>query len=139
MVKIMFRCDGGQTPEIGTGHAARCRQIAAELDGHGDVQMEFLMQENEFARAFGKGMKWPARLFREGDQRGCEAHIRAFSPDVLVVDRLDSDPAFMKKAKGLCRVLATLDDTGPGAKEADIVINGIREGIETPYSGPTYA
>ena len=140
MTRIMFRFDAGQTPEVGTGHASRCSQLARQLEAQGDVEIGFAIQDSEFARQFAASPEWKgkARLFPEGDAKACEEEIGKFSPDVLVIDGLDTDAEFMGRAKKLCKVLVTLDDRGNGAKEADVVINGIVEGGDTPYSGPRY-
>jgi dTDP-4-amino-4,6-dideoxy-D-galactose acyltransferase len=137
--KILFRCDGGMEAEIGTGHVARDSRIAQELEKYGDIEIGFVMADNAFSRNFRKSSKWPVYLFEEASPSSCEKAIGEFSADILVVDCLDSDPAFMKKARQHCSVLVTMDDTGPGANEADVVINAIRNGYDTPYSGPRYA
>ena len=31
MIKILFRCDGGTAPDIGTGHIYRCLSLANNL------------------------------------------------------------------------------------------------------------
>ncbi len=137
-IRILFRCDGGRTPEIGTGHVARCSRLAEALASDGDVEASFLMGDNDFSRAFASGAKWKVHLFPENDLKACAAILSKHKPDILVVDRLDSDPAFMDAARKLCRVLVTVDDLGPGAKLADLVINGIVGDGKGSYTGPAY-
>ncbi|MFH0737374.1 MAG: GNAT family N-acetyltransferase [Candidatus Micrarchaeota archaeon] len=136
MLKMMFRCDGGNTPEIGTGHVARCSRLAEAMIGGGDVAVSFLMQDNPFARDLAGTVKWKVELFERPE--GCRRILEDKKPDILVVDRLDSDLAFMEMARSLCGVLVSLDDLGPGAEMADILINGIVGDGKTSYAGPEY-
>jgi len=142
-IRIMFRCDGGRTPEIGTGHVARCSRLAEALLAQGGVEPSFVMQDNDFSREFARGAGWKVHTFPEKDMKACAAIFAKRKPDIIVVDRLDSDPAFMEMANPLCKALVSFDDLGPGASLADMVINGIvGDGKtvhgHTGYAGPRY-
>jgi len=138
MVKVMFRCDGGRTPEIGTGHVVRCTRISETLLGYGDVDLSFLMQDNDFSKEYASGARWKVHLFPEGDLKACAKIISAEKPDIFVMDKLDSDAGFMKMARERCRVLVSFDDLGEGARLADIVVNGIVGDGRAAYAGPKY-
>lgn len=139
MRKILFRCDGGSVPEIGTGHVVRCLLLADKLSETKEFEIAFLMKDYE-------GVKWILdrgykvyRIPLEKDELEETINaIKDFSPDIFVIDRLDTGEDFMKKIKGTGVILITLDDNGLGQKYADITINAIRESGVSLYEGPAY-
>lgn len=49
--------------------------------------------------------------------------LRAFHPDVILVNKLNNSPAYIKSIKELTRLVVTIDDAAEGARWADLRIN----------------
>ena len=140
MRKILFRCDGGSLPEIGTGHVVRCLLLADKLRGSKEFDVAFLMKD------YAEGIKYVVdrgykvyKIPLERDElEEIVNTIKNFSPEILVIDKLDTKEDYMKKIKKTGVVVITLDDVGPGQKYADITINAILESGISLYEGPRY-
>jgi len=139
MRRLMFRCDGGSQPEIGMGHVVRCLRLADKLKETGEFEIAFLMKNyvagiNEVSRKKYKIYK----ILGKDELKTPMNAIKDFAPEILVIDRLDTEEEYMKKIKERGVVLITLDDLGPGQKYADMTINAIRESGASIYEGPEY-
>jgi len=135
----MFRCDGGRVPEIGTGHIVRCLLLADKLKETNEFEVAFLMKDYDGVKyVLDKGYKLYKISSDKSELKETLLAIRDFSPDIFVVDRLDTEDGYMRKVKTTGVVLITLDDLGPGQKHADITINAIRESGISLYEGPSY-
>lgn len=140
MRKVLFRCDGGSIPEIGTGHVVRCSLLADKLKSTKEFEIAFLMKD------YREGIKQVSdrgyhvyKIPLEKDELEETINvIKDFSPEIVVIDRLDTEEDYMKKIKETGVILITLDDIGLGQKYADITINAIRESGVSLYEGPEY-
>ncbi len=140
MRKVLFRCDGGSVPEIGTGHVARCLLLADKLKSAKEFEIAFLMKDYKegIKRVSDCGYHVYKIPLEKDELRETINAINDFSPEIVVVDRFDTEEEYLKKIKGTGVILITLDDLGPGQKYADITINAIRESGISLYDGPQY-
>ncbi len=137
-MKFLFRCDGGNMPEYGTGHIVRDLILARLLKkaGH-EVRFAFQKDDRGF-RLLSEGGFPVTRLPESGELTALEKIVRSFRPDVFVMDHLDSDEKIMTALKKHKLILCTLDDQGKGASKADLVVNAMIHGPNTPYQGNEY-
>ena len=139
-MRILFRCDGGRIPEIGTGHIVRCLLLAGRLKEEGH-EIGFAIARDEWGLQKIKDSKYPTfQLPKDasGEEAGLTKAIKSFGTDVVVVDRLDTSKRFMATIKRATNLLMTLDNRGTGAPLADLLINGMIRGGDTPYRGYDY-
>ena len=58
--KVIFRCDAGDAPEIGTGHIARSKTLASAIVKHGLVKQEDIFFYTRDDEGFNLGKKYLA-------------------------------------------------------------------------------
>lgn len=139
MRKVLFRCDGGSVPEIGTGHVVRCLLLADKLRGTKEFEISFLMKDyGGIKQVLDRGYKVYKIPLEKDELEETVNAIKDFSPEIFVIDRLDTEEDYMKKIKETGVILITLDDVGAGQKYADITINAVRESGVSLYEGPAY-
>jgi len=136
--KFVFRCDGANLPEIGTGHVVRDVAIAKRLVETGLCQsgeVSFVMRVGGSFRlgrdlVADAGFKIEDAADRElAWNSSSEAKILKKSlPTVLVVDRLSTESSWMRSLKTSVRNIITMDDLGDGAPLATITVNAILYG-----------
>lgn len=139
-MRFLFRCDGGKIPEYGTGHIARCLLLADKLKERGHAVF-FAVARDEFGVQKIKSAGYPCFILKQAgdfDAKGVLKVIGAVKADVVVIDRLDTAEKYMRAVKKTDRLLITMDDRGSGASLADIRINGMLPGGDTPYQGCDY-
>ncbi len=68
-----------------------------------------------------RGYRFHAVAAHENERQA----LRAFRPDVILVNKLNNDPTYIKSLKGLTDLLVTIDDAGEGAKLADLRVNSL--------------
>lgn len=132
--KILFVVAG--YPKIGLGHVYNSLLIANDLISH---EIEFLVDKKS-QLAFEKisSFNYKVSIQTHDD---LSADILKNRPDLVIIDALDTDAAFIKSLKENGVLVATFEDLGSGAKEADLVINAIYpEEVALPnhYFGPNY-
>ena len=137
--RVLFRIDGGSLPEIGMGHVVRCIALAKKL-GEFHVESFFVMKDYKegVQKVSNAGFKIQV-IPKERDEidRVIEA-IETFHPEVVVIDKLNTEADYMRRVKKTGVVLVTMDDLGEGQKYADITINAIVGGGVSPFEGPKY-
>lgn len=138
--RILFRCDGGSIPELGTGHLVRCFILANELLKNAHAVIAFLMGDNP--ESIEKTEKQGFQVYvikheQEEDFRTIKTIID-FKPDIFVRDRLNSSAELMNLVKHTGIILITIDDLGEGAEFADITINPILHNGKALYEGYQY-
>jgi dTDP-4-amino-4,6-dideoxy-D-galactose acyltransferase len=138
--RILFRCDGGNIPEIGTGHVIRCLLLARELTQNPGTDVLFLMRDDTVGSRKVRSEGFPVNLIPpQGDEAAATLKaIMQFNPDVVVIDSLNvpSDDLALIKRTGV--ILIALDYIGEGKKFTDFTINPIFATGENPYEGYDY-
>lgn len=138
--KIFFRVDGGNIPEIGTGHIVRCLLLAKKLAAKKDVDILFVMKnyKETVKKVKNEGFK-VCIISPDKDELGfLLGCIKKFQPEIVIVDKLHNGIEYMKKIKETGIILITFDDLGKGNQYADIVVNAIFDAGDTCYKGLDY-
>ncbi|MGZ8475189.1 MAG: GNAT family N-acetyltransferase [Candidatus Limnocylindria bacterium] len=136
--RILFRCDAGAAPELGTGHLVRDLLLASSLRERGaTVSLCGRYDQRALDRIQSAGFPVERALADERDSELLHRAVVRHQPEVLVVDHLDTEVEEMAGVRDLVPVIATFDDLGPGRAVADMVINAI-VGNGDPYSNYEY-
>ncbi len=144
--KIVFRCDGAELPEVGTGHVVRDILIADAfverkicLPG----EISFVMRvHGPFSIGYHLVMDSGYRVESSSDghlEWNSEEEIRVLTnlnPEVLVIDRLSTESNWMAALASNLRCIVSMDDVGEGSFLADLAINSIFHDI--PANGKRY-
>ena len=145
--KLVFRSDGANLPEIGTGHIIRDIAIADSFvdrklltqseisficrrDGPFDIGFNLITKSGyQIEDISDKCLEWnspeEAKVIIELD------------PDLLVIDRLSTQSRWMAELKSQIKYVVSMDDIGEGAFLADTVINAILHDIPIGQSRHT--
>ena len=138
--RILFRCDGAQIAEIGTGHVRRSL-VLANLLRERDVFIEFLMKDYKLGVRMVQDAGYTVHIIdssHPNETKTLEYVLDRFRPDICVFDRLDTTTDLIEICRRYHTVIVTLDDLGAGFDKADIVINAIKVRRPTFYLGPQY-
>jgi spore coat polysaccharide biosynthesis predicted glycosyltransferase SpsG/ribosomal protein S18 acetylase RimI-like enzyme len=140
MLKVMFRCDGGAQPEVGTGHVRRCILIADWLSSNQICKIAFLMKKEALENRRVEEKNYELHLIEQGKDTFEQTlrAVQAFSPDILVLDILNSGEKYIQTLRDTGTLVISLDDDGPNQKSADVAINAILENGSTLFEGPDY-
>ena len=121
MIKILFRCDGGTAPEIGSGHIYRCLSLAKNLVSKNIVKKKeiIFLTRNDQGYTFGEkilknsGFKYKLIYISIFNSKLESDYILKFSPNLVIIDRLKTTISFINKLKKKSKIIS-FDDCGPG-------------------------
>lgn len=119
--RIAIRADAG--PDLGMGHVYRAYALFLELHDH-DVRV--VVSDDEVHRLgveFLHGHDVATEIV-EGE-KGFRDFLEWYEPDIVIVDMLDTDEDYMAGIRPLAPFLVAVEDLGPGADLADLVINDL--------------
>ena len=133
--KIVFRCDAGLAPEIGTGHIARSKTLAREI-----IKSKFAeKQDILFLTRNDKGYEFGEKYLRDSDfeyksysknvlAANSESEVQLLAnldTDFIFLDRLSTSKELVEaiRLKGI--KVVTFDDYGSGREIADLAISAI--------------
>ncbi|BBG65161.1 N-acetylneuraminate cytidylyltransferase [Hydrogenimonas sp.] len=116
--RILFVVSG--YPEIGLGHVYNTLIVANDILNH---ELLFLVDDKSDL-AYEKIMEKNYPVFKQNSSDIVE-DILKLEPDVVINDRLDTDREYMLSLRKEGIVTINFEDLGPGALEADLVINAI--------------
>lgn len=130
--KLLYRADGGHP--VGMGHIMRFLRVTRELSKMLDLEALLVTRKNRAVEALLHRdnpsylhISWiPAVEKAIIPVLGVKEFIdtaKDFSPDVIVVDALDTPEEDMKFLSSVGAKIAVLDDRGPGRLYADLVSN----------------
>ena len=133
--RVLFAAAAG--PRIGFGHLVRARSLARVLG----VPPAVTIRGTPATRRRAASLRWRVIDVRR------DADVRRFNPHVLVVDdpSIDAVRAWVRRAKRLGLLAATIHDLGIAAVPSDLVIDGTiapRRTVHGRYGtlhGPAYA
>ena len=137
MIKILFRCDGGTAPEIGSGHIYRCLSLAKNLVSKNIVKKKeiIFLTRNDQGYTFGEkilknsGFKYKLIYISIFNSKLESDYILKFSPNLVIIDRLKTTISFINKLKKKSKIIS-FDDCGPGKNKCDLVINAIFSDVQ---------
>ena len=122
--------------EIGLGHAYNVMTIANEMVTH---RVRFLVTSGSaLARDVLAARHYEVHRQQTGDLVG---EILQFRPDAVVNDRLDTPADEIQRLRAAGITVINFEDLGPGAAEADLVVNAIypeRDELPNHYFGARY-
>lgn len=119
--RIMIRADGA--PTLGMGHAYRALALAHEL---GDQHLMIAVRrdgDHRLGAEFLQRHPYPVTLL-DGEEPFFDL-LQRFEPDLTIVDLLDTSEAYARRVRQHTGRLVHLEDLGPGARLADVVINDL--------------
>ena len=120
---------------MGMGHLTRMLHLAESLNK--DYDFSFFVITDEESIPILDESRFQSQLV---NSETCGERIRDFNPQLILVDRRDTDKLFLKELRKITRII-TFDNSG-NTDYADRVINALplANGMEVPsnYSGLNY-
>jgi len=132
-VRVLYRADGGHP--IGMGHVQRALRVSACWVRTAPEVEVLLVTRNDSAVRNLVSSAAPPNVsvhYLESPRPSILPQLRfaefaelakSYSPEIMVVDMLDTDEAEMRSARSAARTLVALDDRGPGRLHADLICN----------------
>ncbi len=119
--RIVVRADAG--PDLGMGHVYRAYALFLELYDH---EVKVVVRGDEAHRLGADFLrKHDVAVECVDDEEGFRDVLEAFGPDIVIVDLLDTTEEYMASIRPLAPFLVAVEDLGPGAQLADLVINDL--------------
>tara|TARA_B100000780_G_scaffold166311_1_gene116382 strand:- start:1107 stop:2153 length:1047 start_codon:yes stop_codon:yes gene_type:complete len=137
--KVVFRCDAGHAPEIGTGHIARSKTLANELINSKLLDIEDILFLTRDDDGFNLGKKYlensgfKYKSFSNNQLKAnSESEIEVISnieSKIIFLDRLETSSDLIKGIKKKGNKVVTFDDYGSGREFADLAISSIFDDV----------
>lgn len=122
--KIVFVIVG--YAEVGLGHAYRALTLANELVSY---DISFVCESRSMLAAdYIRGFNFNVVLAEKGHAQLADV-VLAEQPDLIINDILDTSITYMARLKHGQVPIVNFEDLGPGADEADLVINALYGGV----------
>lgn len=119
--------------EQGLGHAYRVLTLADRLIDH---ELHFVLNERSVMAAdLIRNRYYPVTVVPEGEELNA---IRKLQPDLVVNDVLNTEASFIESMKSFARVI-NFEDLGPGAAQADAVINAMYKASDLQSHNDVYS
>lgn len=127
-LRILIRADAAT--HLGMGHIYRATAIAAELARH-DLRIVTSAQ-HELGGRFLAGTPYPTATVEDDDE--FTAMVGALAPDIVVLDVLNTDAAFVDAlhAASPATKIVTFEDQGSGAGRADLLVSEFVDNHDVP-------
>lgn len=119
--RLAIRADGARA--LGLGHVNRALALASELAEHQPVLVT--RADGDYALGAALLAESPFEVRRLEGEAGFLPLLEELRPDLLFLDCLDSSLEAMRAAKARARRVVSFEDRGPGAAEANLVINDL--------------
>jgi len=126
-LRIMFRTSGGKAvrKQLGIGHVNRCLSLSKALS---DSKIFFLIEDYGGIKEFMDNKKIKMiylknNIPRNEDIQETKKHILEKKIDILVVDKYGVELNYLKKLKGICKIVV-ISDLKRIDFPVDLVING---------------
>ena len=131
-VRIAFRTEGNH--QQGMGDLWGSIALADECKKHSD-EILFVISGGDEAIAV---IKERGYQFQTVESTRMEQEVfRSFCPDVILVNKLNNDAAYIKSLKERADLVVTIDDSGEGAKLADLRVNPLYH-VPDAVTDPSY-
>lgn len=119
--RLVIRADGARA--LGLGHVNRALALASELAEHQPVIAT--RGDGDFALGAELLEASPFTVRRVDGEGDFLALLDELAPDLVFLDCLDTSLETMRAVKARAKRVVTFEDRGPGAAEADLVINDL--------------
>ena len=134
--RVIFRTVGQR--KLGMGHIYRCLSIAYKLIGH---EILFVIDDSsEMGIEKIKDSFFPLKVIKNDQE--FEKILSEYKPDIVVNDILDTEVELLRLERKYASRIVNFEDTGPGARFADAVINALYEdrsvSFGNVYEGSAY-
>ena len=137
--KVIFRCDAGHAPEIGTGHIARSKTLANNLVEKGFLRKSDIVFYTRNDPDYDLGEKYLAKSGYEYQvfaNNKLEANstselniLKNSNANLIVMDRLETTDDLIKGVLSSGKKIITFDDYGSGRVCADLAISAIFDDV----------
>lgn len=119
--KILFRADGGK--KMGMGHLYRTMTIAHELAKYSPVIAT--LTNDESALGYDFLSQFPYRIEKISSDKDFIALAEKEKPEIIFLDHLATEKSYVEALKATGAKVVTFEDTGEGAKVADLVMSDL--------------
>ncbi len=137
--KVIFRCDAGNAPEIGTGHIARSKTLANELVNSNLLKQEdiiFFTRDDDGYDLGKKYLKKSGFNFEVFSDHKLEANSESETnilsnadTKIIFMDRLETSINLIKSISARGIKVVTFDDYGDGREFSDLAISSIFDDV----------
>jgi spore coat polysaccharide biosynthesis predicted glycosyltransferase SpsG len=138
--KLIFRCDAGSAPEIGTGHVTRSKTIANSLVEKGfllpnDIyfytrsDIDYDLGESHLCKSGYEYQVFPNSQLEANSISEINI-LKNSSASLILMDRLQTTENFVRAISSSGKKIVTFDDYGSGRIHADLAINAIFDDID---------
>lgn len=137
--KVIFRCDAGHAPEIGTGHITRSKTLANNLIENGLLGRNDIIFYTRNDPGYNLGIDYLAgsgfeyQVFSNNEldaNSSSELNVLKNSNAILIImDRLETTDDLMKGVSSSGKKIITFDDYGSGRVCADLAISAIFDDV----------
>jgi spore coat polysaccharide biosynthesis predicted glycosyltransferase SpsG/molybdopterin-guanine dinucleotide biosynthesis protein A len=124
--RILIKADSSL--KIGMGHLYRSSAIAYELSEHETYIVSNIYGNKKLSSSFFKDM--PHNFIGVKSDSEFVKLSQRMKPDIIILDQLDTRYDYVKRLKSTGAVVITLEDMGPGAKIADLLISDLYKNPE---------
>lgn len=119
--RIFIRADAAK--ELGMGHVYRAIALANEFAAHDVVLITKSVGNHVLGANFLSSKPFALQTIVDEDE--FVDLIISENPDLLILDILDTDLAYVKRIRSSCKAMVNLEDLGSGNRLADLVINDL--------------
>ena len=137
--KVIFRCDAGHAPEIGTGHIARSKTLARNLVEKGLLgtsDIVFYTRDDpdyDLGDKYLRGSGFSYQVFTnfelEANSKSELAILKRQNASLIIMDRLETSEDLIKGVSSEGSKVITFDDYGAGRLSADLAISAIFDDV----------
>ena len=138
--KVIFRCDAGHAPEIGTGHIARSKTLANSLVDNGFLHNNDIIfytrddPDYDLGEKYLRDSGFKYHVFPRNELKAnsnSELEILTNSnARMIFMDRLETSDRLVKSLLFSDKKIVTFDDYGSGRVHADLAISAIFDDID---------
>ena len=124
--RIVIRADAGKAR--GMGHVYRALAMAQELARHR------LVLATDSGQPLGASLlgQYPFELVEVDGDAGFLALVERLSPDLTILDQLDTERAYVEALRRASGRVVTFEDQGPGALLADLLVSDLYQNLDVP-------
>ncbi len=125
-LKVLIRVDAAVN--LGMGHVYRALALAQELAMH-DLAI-VISKHSELSRSFFE--QHPFTIIEVSDDDGFFSLTKGISPDLVILDHLDTTADYVERLKSHARAVVTFEDLGEGAEKAHLVVSDLYRNRHVP-------